>query len=130
MAQYRQNRIAEEIKKNLDRIIREELRDPRVCGTFSITRVEPTRDLRSAKVYVSALEEDKLDDLVKALKGASGLLRHALGARLSVRYTPELFFLPDRNIAYGMHIADVLKQVLCDGGHDSKHDDHQPGTDR
>ena len=39
MAQYRQNRIAEEIKKNLDRIIREELRDPRVCGTFSITNV-------------------------------------------------------------------------------------------
>lgn len=124
MAQYRQNRIAEEIRKNLDRIIREELRDPRVCGTFSITRVEPTRDLRIAKVYISVLEEEGLEDMIKALKGASGLLRHALGARLSVRHTPELIFLPDRNIAYGMHIADVLRQVLGDGGQDSNHEDH------
>ena len=61
MAQYRQNRIAEEIKKNLDRIIREEMNDPRVNSTFSITRVETSRDLRYAKVYVSVLEDGKLE---------------------------------------------------------------------
>ena len=115
MAQeYRVNRVAEEIKKNLDRIIREELRDPRVSGTFSLTRVEPTRDLRQAKVFVSALEEDKLDDMVKALKGAAGLLRRSLGRTLNTRNTPELSFAADRNIAYGLHIASVLKQALGD----------------
>ncbi len=118
MAQYRQNRIAEEIKKNLDQIIREEIRDPRIAGTFSITRVEPTKDLRYAKVYVSALEEDKLEEMVKALKGAAGLLRRELGHALSVRYVPELNFIADRNIAYGLHIAEVLKQVLGDEPHD------------
>lgn len=112
MAQYRNNRISEEIKKNLDRIIREELRDPRISGTFSITRVDATRDLRYAKVYVSVLEDGKLEGMVKALNGAAGLLRHELGANLSVRYTPELSFYPDLNIAYGLHIADVLKKVL------------------
>lgn len=120
MAQYRQNRIAEEIKKNLDKIVREEIRDPRVTGTFSITRVEPTKDLRYAKVYVSALEEDKLEEMVKALKGAAGLLRRELGHAINLRFTPELQFIADRNIAYGMHIAGVLKQVLGDEAHDKQ----------
>ncbi|NLX82441.1 MAG: 30S ribosome-binding factor RbfA [Clostridiales bacterium] len=122
MAQYRQNRIAEEIKKSLDKIIRDELRDPRVTGTFSITRVDPTKDLRYAKVYVSALEEDQLEDMVKALKGAAGFLRRELGYAINVRYTPELQFIADRNIAYGMHIAGVLKQVLGDETHDKQED--------
>ncbi len=114
MAQYRQNRAAEEIRKALDRIIREELRDPRIAGTLSITRVEPTKDLRHAKVFISALEEDKLDATVKVLSGAAGMLRHSLGSVLSVRYVPELQFVADRNIAYGLHIAGVLKKVLGD----------------
>lgn len=126
MAQYRQNRIAEEIKKNLDRIIREELRDPRLSGTFSITRVEPTRDLRSAKVYVSVLEEEKLDDFIKALKGAAGLIRYALGNTLIIRHTPELFFLPDKNIAYGLHIAQVLKDVMNKEGQAPQDGNVQP----
>lgn len=116
MARYRQDRISEEIKKNLDQIIREELRDPRVTGTFSITHVDPARDLRYAKVYVSVLEDDRMDDLLAALNGASGLLRKQLGSILTLRYTPELQFLPDRNIAYGLHIAQVLKKVMGQEG--------------
>ena len=68
MPQYRIDRISDELKRVLDRIIREELRDPRVSGTFSITRVEATRDLRHAKVYVSMLESEKRNDMIKALK--------------------------------------------------------------
>lgn len=128
MAQYRQNRIAEEIKKNLDKIIREEVRDPRLSGTFSITRVEPTRDLRSAKIYVSVLEDDKMDDMIKVLKGAAGMLRHALGNVLTVRYTPELHFLADRNIAYGLHIAGVLKKVLGDEEKNRSNEESQSQT--
>lgn len=129
MAQYRQNRVAEEIKKNLDRIIREDLRDPRLSGTFSITRVEPARDLRSAKVYVSVLEEDRLDGIVKALKGAAGLLRHELAGALTLRHAPELFFLPDRNIAYGLHIAGVLKQVLGEENRSDEPRENHPEAD-
>ena len=124
MAQYRQNRIAEEIKKSLDQIIREEIRDPRLAGTFSITRVEPTKDLRYAKVYVSALEEDKLEEMVKALKGAAGLLRRELGHALRLRFVPELSFIADRNIAYGLHIAGVLKQVLGEESSEEAETDH------
>ena len=114
MPQYhRIDRISDEIKRVVDRLIREELNDPRVSGTFSITRVEATRDLRYAKVYVSVLEEDKQNDMIKALKGAAGFLRRAMGEALSLRYTPELQFIADKNIAYGIHIADVLKQVMA-----------------
>ncbi len=115
MPQYhRIDRISDEIKRVVDRLIREELNDPRVSGTFSITRVETTRDLRYAKVYVSVLEEEKQNDMIKALKGAAGFLRRAMGEALSLRYTPELQFIADKNIAYGIHIADVLKQVMAD----------------
>ena len=112
MPQYRIDRISDEIKRVLDRVIREEVRDPRVSGTFSITRVETTRDLRFAKVYVSVLENEKREDMIKALKGAAGFLRHAMGQALSLRYTPQLQFLADLNIEYGIHISDVLRHVL------------------
>ena len=58
------DRISEEVRRELDAIIREELNDPRVDGTFSITRAEVTGDLRFAKVYVSVLEDDKRDGLM------------------------------------------------------------------
>lgn len=107
----RTDRISEEVRREADRIIREDLHDPRISGTFSITRCEVTRDLRHAKLYVSILEDDKRDDFMKALKSAAGFIRHELGSRIIIRYTPELTFVNDMNIAYGVHIATMLNQV-------------------
>ena len=94
----------------IDAIIRE-MNDPRITGTYAVTRADVTRDLRWAKVYVSVLEEDKADEMIKALKKAAGYIRRELGFRVDLRYTPELLFERDRNIAYGAHIAQVLKEV-------------------
>ena len=58
MSYQRIDRISEEVRREVDRIIREELNDPRVSGTFSITRAEVTRDLRYAKIFVSVLEDE------------------------------------------------------------------------
>ena len=112
MAFDRTDRIGEEIRKELDRIIREDLRDPRIEGTYSITHVEVTRDLRFAKVRVSVLETEKRAPLIKALKSAAGYMRRELGQALSLRYTPELLIELDTNMEYGAHIASLLKQVL------------------
>ena len=79
--------------------------------TYAVTRADVTRDLRYVKVYVSILEDDKADDMIKALKKAAGFIRRELGARVDLRYTPEVLFERDRNIAYGVHIAQVLKEV-------------------
>lgn len=105
------DRISEEVRRELDAIIREELNDPRVDGTWSLTRAEVTGDLRFAKVYVSVLEEEYRDPLMEALKGAKGYLRRALGKRMIIRSAPELIFVSDRNIEYGVHIAKVLAET-------------------
>lgn len=108
MAYQRIDRISEQVRHEVDRIIREEVNDPRVTGTFSITRAEVTRDLRYAKIYVSVLEDDKREDLMKALKSAAGFIRRSLGKEMLIRYAPELQFISDQNIAYGVHIAKML----------------------
>ena len=98
------------------------MNDPRISGTYAVTRADVTRDLRWAKVYVSVLEDEKADDMIKALKKAAGFIRHELGARVDLRYTPELLFERDRNIAYGAHIAQVLKEV-APTREEEEHDD-------
>lgn len=108
MSYNRIDRISEEVRREVDRIIREELNDPRICGTFSVTRAEVTRDLKFAKIYVSVLEDDKREDLLKALKSASGYMRRVLSKSIIIRSAPELQFVSDQNIAYGVHIAKVL----------------------
>ncbi|MGN0972914.1 MAG: 30S ribosome-binding factor RbfA [Aristaeellaceae bacterium] len=116
MSYQRIDRISEEVRREVDRIIREELNDPRVCGTFSVTRAEVTRDLRYAKIYVSVLEDDKREDLLRALKSAAGYIRRALGKGIIIRSAPELSFVSDQNIAYGVHIAQVLAEAQKNEG--------------
>ena len=119
MSYQRIDRISEEVRREVDRIIREELNDPRISGTFSVTRADVTRDLRYAKIYVSVLEEDKREGLMAALKSASGYIRRALGKGILIRYSPELSFVSDQNIAYGVHIAKVLADAQkTEGGDD------------
>lgn len=106
----RTDRIAAEIMRRVERIVREEVSDPRTQCMFSITHVDVTRDLRYAKVYVSVYEEDKREPMMKALKSAAGFIRHHLGD-LQLRYTPELLFESDTSIEYGVHIASLINQV-------------------
>ena len=68
MSYQRIDRISEEVRREVDAIIREELHDPRISGTWSVTRAEVTGDLRYAKIYVSVLEDDKREQLTEALK--------------------------------------------------------------
>ena len=112
MSYQRIDRISEEVRREVDAIIRDELHDPRISGTFSVTRADVTGDLRYAKIYISVLEDDKRDDLMAALKNAKGYIRRSLSKRMIIRYTPELIFVSDKNIEYGVHIAKVLAETL------------------
>ena len=111
MSYQRIVRISEEVRREVDSVIRE-LKDPRIDGTFSVTRAEVTGDLRYAKIYVSVLEDELREGLIEALKNAKGYIRRSLGKRMIIRYTPELIFVSDRNIAYGVHIAKVLSEAI------------------
>ena len=112
MSYQRIDRISEEVRREVDAIIRDELHDPRISGTFSVTRADVTGDLRYAKIYISVLEDDKRDDLMAALKNAKGYIRRSLSKRMIIRYTPELTLGSDKNIEYGVHIAKVLADTL------------------
>ena len=105
--------------RETERIIREDVSDPRTQCMFSITHVDVTRDLRYAKVFVSIYEEEKREPMMKALKSAAGFIRHNIGRRVQLRYTPELLFELDTTIEYGVHIASLINQVRSTEGSQS-----------
>lgn len=112
MAYNRIDRISEEVRRELDKLLREDMRDPRLAGTFSITRAEVTRDLRYCKVHVSVLEKDKRAGVMEALKSAAGFLRRELGRRVDLRYTPELIFELDTNIEYASYMTKLIDEAV------------------
>ena len=123
------DRLNEEVRREVDRVIREEVNDPRVTGTFSITHVDVTRDLRYAKVYVSVLEPELRVPLVAALKGAAGFIRHEMGRRVQLHYTPELLFELDTNIEYGAHMASLIDSVIASEKGNAQNDERGDETD-
>ena len=104
------DRISEEVRREIDRIIREELNDPRISGTWSITRCEVTRDLKFCKVRVSILEEEIRPGMMKALKSAAGYIRRVLGRSVDLRAVPEVSFELDTNMEYADRINRILKE--------------------
>ena len=109
MASNRINRINEEIQKELSSLLRA-LKDPRVQGGMvTVTHVDTTSDLRYARVFVSALDKTREKDVLKGLRSAAGYLRRELGARIKLRYTPELQFVADDSIEQGAHILQMLR---------------------
>ena len=122
MAYNRIGRINEEIQRELSELIRS-LKDPRVQTMISITRVDTTPDLRYSKIYISVLEESRSADAIKGLKSAGGWLRRELGARLQLRYTPELVFELDDSLKYGAHMFDLLSKLNIPKDEDESHDE-------
>jgi len=110
MAGNRIGRINEEIQRELSVLIRR-VKDPRVTGLISITAVDTTPDLRSARVYISLLDKGDAREVIRGLKSAAGFLRRELGRALDLRHTPELFFLQDDSIEKGGQILQQLEQL-------------------
>ena len=120
MASNRIGRINEEIQKELSSLIRN-LKDPRVQDTMiSITHVEATPDLRYAKIYVSFLQSERAADALKGLKSAGGWLRREIGAKLNLRYTPQIMWALDDSIVYGAKLLELINslEVPSDAGND------------
>ena len=107
----RVDRISPEVQRAIDAIIRDELNDSRIGGTWSIVRCEVTRDLRYCKVRISVLEEEKRNGMMAALKNAAGFVRRELGKRVDLRYVPEILFELDTNIEYAAKIDRILKET-------------------
>jgi ribosome-binding factor A len=116
MATNRINRINEDIQRELASLIRT-VKDPRVHGLVSITRVDTTTDLRYCRVYVSVLDQSDVKEVVKGLKSAAGYLRRELGHVLTLRYTPELQFMADDSIERGVRMVSMIDHILEEDEH-------------
>lgn len=103
-------RVDNEITKELNVIIGRELKDPRLSVTLvSVTAVETSKDLKTAKAFVSIMDENAVKDVLNALNGASGFIRGLLFDRLKIRTVPHLTFVKDNSIAHSYKIESILK---------------------
>ena len=107
----RQLRLNDEVKRELAEIIRSDLRDPRIGLVTSVTRVEVTPDLKHCKIYISILSDAK-DEVMEGLQSACGYIRHLLAERVNLRQTPELKFIHDDAIEYGIKISKLIDEVV------------------
>jgi ribosome-binding factor A len=107
-------RVAEQIRQEIIPIVEYELNDSRI-GFVTVTDVEVTPDLKLAKIFVSVMpgeegNEKEKETSLQALNHAAGYIRRELGARLRLRYTPQLSFLYDHSIERGNRIEELLKE--------------------
>jgi ribosome-binding factor A len=112
MAYSREQRLSEEIKKIASKIIRDDLRDPRIAPITSVTEVEVTRDLRYATLFISVLgsEEDK-KGTIEALNHAKGVIRKEVGKGISSHFTPEIVIKMDESIEQGVKMHQKINEV-------------------
>jgi ribosome-binding factor A len=105
-------RVNSEVHREISEIIRE-VKDSRVGIMTSVTDVEVTPDLKYANIYISALgSEDASAKTLEGLKAANGFIRRELARRLNLRNTPELRFLADDSLAYGMKMDKLINELM------------------
>lgn len=104
------DRVREEIKKELGRILEFETRDPRF-ELVSVTEVKLSRDMRHATIYVTKVgDEHSQKEALSALEGSSGFFRSKLAQSLDLRYTPELKFQADKTFKNAARIEQILSE--------------------
>ena len=117
MAGNRIDKISEEVKREVSRIIQTDVKDPRLPMMVSVTGAKVTKDLKYATIYVSVLGDDtQKENAILALKSASGFIRHELGQNVQLRALPELVFKLDDSIEHGFYISKLIDEQLHKNG--------------
>ncbi len=112
----RPRQVGDQVRAELARLLREELRDPDI-GFATITSVDMSPDLRSAKVFVSVFgPQEQFEKSVAALNKASGHLRGMVGRNCGLRLAPELHFVEDHTIEQGARIEELLRTLKTTQG--------------
>lgn len=106
------SRMNGEVQRELSRIIAGEIKDPRIHPMTSVVSVDVTPDLKFAKVYVSVLGNEKeQEDTKKGLDSAASFIRTKLAGSLNLRNTPQLTFVIDDSIAYGISMSKKIDEL-------------------
>ncbi len=105
-------RINGEVQKELSNIIRNEIKDPRIHVMTSVVSVEVAPDLKTCKAYISVLGDEKAqEDTLAGLKSAEGYIRKQLAGTINLRNTPQIQFILDKSIEYGVNMSKLIDDV-------------------
>lgn len=108
-------RINGEVQKELSKIISQEIKDPRIHPMTSVVQVEVAPDLKHAKVFISVLGNEKeREDTYAGLRSAAPYIRSLLAKSINLRNTPELHFVMDQSIEYGINMSKMIDDVTKD----------------
>jgi ribosome-binding factor A len=119
----RTSRVGENVRDALAQILRTDLQDVNV-GWSSISEVEVSPDLHYARVYMTGLKEEDTKKAVEELRRVAGKIRHLLGKRIHLRYTPELDFRYDDTAMRALRIETVLREVMPPSEEEETRDDN------
>ena len=108
-------RINGEVQRELSNIIRGEIKDPRINPLTSVVAVEVAPDLKTCKAYISVLgDEESQAKTLAGLKSAEGFIRSKLAKTVNLRNTPEIRFVLDQSIEYGVKMSKMIDEVTKD----------------
>lgn len=120
-------KINGEVLKELSNIIRGEIKDPRINPMTSVVSVEVAPDLKTCKAYISVLgDKESQEDTMKGLKSAEGYIRRQLAKNINLRNTPEITFILDQSIEYGVNMSKLIDEVTQ---YDNEHHVEEPVQD-
>ena len=107
-------RINGEVQRELANIIRGGIKDPRISPLTSVVAVEVAPDLKTCKAYISVLGDSEAQKATLAgLKSAEGCIRRELAHTVNLRNTPEIRFILDQSIEYGVHMSKIIDEVTA-----------------
>lgn len=105
-------RVNAEVQRELSHIIHEEIKDPRIHPMTSVVSVEVTPDLKFCKAYISVLGDEQAQrDTLAGLQSAEGFIRRLLAQTVNLRNTPEIQFISDQSIEYGVRMSKLIDKV-------------------
>ncbi len=110
-------RINGEVQRVLAEIIRGEIKDPRIAPMTSVVAVEVAPDLKTCKAWISVYGDEKAQaDTLAGLNSAEGYIRSQLAKTVNLRNTPQITFIMDQSIAYGVNMSKLIDEVNKDKG--------------
>lgn len=105
-------RVNGEVHRVLAEIIRSEIKDPRINPMTSVVSVEVAPDLKTCKAWISVLgNEESQKDTLAGLRSAEGYIRNQLARKINLRNTPEIRFIIDQSIEYGVSMSKLIDDV-------------------
>ena len=123
--------VSQEVRRELSRLILEEVKDPRIAQLTTVTDVYVAPDLKTAKVYVSVYGDEAVKkETFAGLRNAAPFLRSMLAKNLNMRHTPQLFFTADDSLEYGMRMDALIASVSSQNSDSNVEEDTEAEDDK